>query len=569
MANPSQIAILYHPDAYDIQNRPLMGRRAAGKSFLEAWFHRHAEGPIHCHTGSRQHFEEFVKQAKNCGVGGTINFLPLDRPSLLQQAGTLYFPGPDIDRQARRRYRRDPRGWSIIGVTHTICTQAVMDGMAAWLTAPVEEWDAVICTSTAVRQSTEYLLAAQADDLTRRTGASRFRRPQLPVIPLGVDTQSLAPDAGLRAAYRAKLNIGAEDVAVLFVGRLSIYGKAHPFPMYLALQQAARRTGKRLHLILAGWFASAGIEAFFRDNVAICCPDVAVHVVDGRNDDERNGAWRAGDIFLSLVDNIQETFGLTPVEAMAAGLPSVVSDWDGYRDTIREGVDGFRIPTLAPPPVLGEALSDRYGADVDTYDSYLARTSSMIAVDIDAAAQALVTLIDDPDLRQRMGAAALQRARAIFDWQVILGHYEALAQALAERRAAAAAPDPQQRRLWPARLSPFEMFANYPSRLPQRTDRVSLAQTDTEAALGLFARTIHSALDQPEQTLQLARDVLARVAGGAVALSELTGPDSGEAGLQRLAIALRLAKFGVVSIQPQDGPAAPRRGVSDAAQKDP
>ena len=28
---------------------------------------------------------------------------------------------------------------------------------------------------------------------------------------------------------------------------------------------------------------------------------------------------------------------------MAAGLPVVVSDWDGYRDTVRDGVDGFRI----------------------------------------------------------------------------------------------------------------------------------------------------------------------------------------------------------------------------------
>jgi len=25
-----------------------------------------------------------------------------------------------------------------------------------------------------------------------------------------------------------------------------------------------------------------------------------------------------------------ETFGLTPIEAMAAGLPCLVSDWDGY-----------------------------------------------------------------------------------------------------------------------------------------------------------------------------------------------------------------------------------------------
>ena len=29
---------------------------------------------------------------------------------------------------------------------------------------------------------------------------------------------------------------------------------------------------------------------------------------------------------------------------MAAGLPVVVSDWDGYRYTVTDGVEGFRIP---------------------------------------------------------------------------------------------------------------------------------------------------------------------------------------------------------------------------------
>jgi glycosyltransferase involved in cell wall biosynthesis len=47
-----------------------------------------------------------------------------------------------------------------------------------------------------------------------------------------------------------------------------------------------------------------------------------------------------------LSDNIQETFGIVPIEAMAAGLPVVVLDWDGYKNTVRDGIDGFRVPTL-------------------------------------------------------------------------------------------------------------------------------------------------------------------------------------------------------------------------------
>ena len=66
-------------------------------------------------------------------------------------------------------------------------------------------------------------------------------------------------------------------------------------------------------------------------------------------DAEKRDLLAASDLFVSPVDNVQETFGLTPIEAMAAGLPSVVSDWDGYRDTVQHVEHGFRIPTLAPP----------------------------------------------------------------------------------------------------------------------------------------------------------------------------------------------------------------------------
>ena len=73
-------------------------------------------------------------------------------------------------------------------------------------------------------------------------------------------------------------------------------------------------------------------------------------------------------MFCSLSDNIQETFGIVPIEAMAAGLPVVVSDWDGYKDTVRHGVDGFRISTCMPQAGLATDLALRHALEVDTYD---------------------------------------------------------------------------------------------------------------------------------------------------------------------------------------------------------
>ncbi len=64
---------------------------------------------------------------------------------------------------------------------------------------------------------------------------------------------------------------------------------------------------------------------------------------------DKAGLYGAADVFLSLSDNIQETFGLTVVEALAAGLPVVASDWDGYKALVRDGISGYLVPTRTLP----------------------------------------------------------------------------------------------------------------------------------------------------------------------------------------------------------------------------
>jgi hypothetical protein len=140
----------------------------------------------------------------------------------------------------------------------------------------------------------------------------------------------------------------------------------------------------------------------------------------------RRAAWAAADVFVSLADSIQETFGIAPVEAMAAGLPAVVADWDGYRDTVRQGIDGFRIPTLMPSAGLGADLALRHALEADDYEAYIGNVAALTAVDIDAAAAAFARLFASASLRARMGEAARRRAREIFDWKNIFGRYEEL-----------------------------------------------------------------------------------------------------------------------------------------------
>ncbi len=182
-------------------------------------------------------------------------------------------------------------------------------------------------------------------------------------------------------------------------------------------------------------------------------------------------------MFCSLSDNIQETFGIVPIEAMAAGLPVVVSDWDGYKDTVRDGVDGFRVPTVMPQAGFGGDLAYRHVLEMDTYDMYCGHTCSSVAVDVQATAKAFERLFTNPALRQQMRQAGRERARSVYDWKPIIEQYEQLWAELTRIRQA---PHQALAHPWPARLDPFHAFAAYPTQV--LTPEALLVRVDADVA---------------------------------------------------------------------------------------
>ena len=380
-------------------------------------------------------------------------------------AGALLRGQPDLQELAwlRRRSVGD-RAYSLIGLVHTLAPPAMRQTLAASLVAPTQPWDAIICTSPSVRDALAQMFDEYGDYLGERTVGVRPPQPQLPILPLGVDGEAFADQADrpdVRAQTRAELGLAEADVLVLWVGRLSYYEKAFPQPMFKAVQQAALATGAKVAFVMAGWFPGEGDRELYAKAARAHAPDVAVSFVDG-NDRQKLGAhWAASDVFLSLVDNIQETFGLTPLEAMAAGKPVVASDWDGYRYTIRDGEEGFLIPTLfGPAGGLGGAMSQRHVLGVQDYQSYVGAFAQHTAVHIGRAAQALTRLIADPELRRRMGAAGRARVRQAFDWKVVARQVNALVDDLAARRRALAEPRTRHRQS-PAKGDPFRDFAGF------------------------------------------------------------------------------------------------------------
>jgi glycosyltransferase involved in cell wall biosynthesis len=357
-----------------------------------------------------------------------------------------------------------------------------MDALAALLTAPVQPWDALICTSMAVKDNVARLLQAQADYLKSRLGITKMVIPQFPVIPLGIHTGDFVFSAEQRSTARSALGVSADALVVLFMGRLSFHAKAHPLAMYQALESAKRTTGKEIVLVECGWHANEFIAKAFEDAARLACPSVRVVTLDGRKSSERQTAWAGADVFCSLSDNIQETFGIAPIEAMAAGLPVVVSDWDGSKDTVRDGVDGFRIPTSMPKVGLAGDLALRHALEVDTYDLYCGYTSSLVSVDIQATASAFERLFDSAELRHRMGDAARRRARETYDWKVVIRQYEALWARLSEIRCVQSSDLESLAYPWPTRADPFYGFASYPTSALTPQTHLALVDPDVETA---------------------------------------------------------------------------------------
>lgn len=515
----SNAAIYFHPEGYETARADLKGRHVAGESFLIGFFRHSRLDSFACHADGPEQARLFADLAARHAPGRPVALYPTGEPSRLARVGCLFVPGPGIDHYAWRRRSRDQRGYSLCGITHTTAESPQFLGALA--TAPVQPWDAVICTSWAARASVEAVLHPYAEYLRDRLGAAEVPLPHLPVIPLGVDTAAFRMDDATRAAERAALGIGEDDIAVLFVGRLSFHAKAHPIPMYMALERAARRTGKRMHLIQAGWFGNDSIAAAFREGAGRYCPSVNAIFLDGRLPAVRTRVWAAGDIFTSLVDNVQETFGITPIEAMAAGLPCVVTDWDGYRETVRHGIDGFRVPTVLPPPGAGADFADRYAAGLSNYDHYIAHTSQVTAVEVEAAADAYARLAMDPGLRRRMGDAGRARAAALYDWKAIIPQYQDVWRQLSEIRlhAQERAPRRPGGAGDPLHPDPLWMFHAYPTRKLEPDLRLVRANGTGRAFIEEALAALHSdPLNSP------ARSVLSPAADLALALDACDPP---------------------------------------------
>ncbi len=279
--------------------------------------------------------------------------------------------------------------------------------------------DSVICTSHAARQALQNLLDHVASRLRSSHGLEAAFEGRMDVIPYALDTDRFRPRN--KQAVREQLDLPLDAFLILWIGRLSMIDKADLLPLIQVFQELViRNPDKKLILLIGG----AG-PALFTDMAIDLARDLGivdrVLFVSPLPPTVRELYFSAADVFVSPADNIQETFGITPQEAMASGVPQVVSDWNGYRDTVAEGETGFLVPTYVARTdtrtCLQSGLFDRY----DMMDHF--RMGQGTVIDLRRYREALQILIDNEELHSHMRRRSRKRALDLFSGEVVISRH--------------------------------------------------------------------------------------------------------------------------------------------------
>ena len=169
------------------------------------------------------------------------------------------------------------------------------------------------------------------------------------------------PSSAARAAARAALDLRADQTVIVAVGAL-VPRKGHRVlldAMALAREEedAAGAKGARRVLLVAGDGPLAEPLRQYAHDRGL---DSAVRLL-GRVDDPRQVLY-AADLF--AMPSANEGLGVAALEAMACGLPAVLSAVGGLREVAEDGVSGVYLPP--DDAAAWAATLDRLAASPDT-----------------------------------------------------------------------------------------------------------------------------------------------------------------------------------------------------------
>lgn len=307
----------------------------------------------------------------------------------------------------------------ISAILHTIPQYTALMGYLS-IVFLAESFDAVVTTSEAGWRTLTEIFEALDNFIESRLGAKPERRMKFARIPMAVNDEFLRP--GDQAQARAELDLPLDTTSILYLGRLSEGFKADLEPLLLTFSRLANEYSN-LMLIIAGQDLNNKYSQVLKSLAGQLGIENRVVIRTNFPFSQKPLFYRACDIFVSPVDNIQETFGLSILEAMACGVPVVASDWSGYRDLVVNNETGFLVPTIwnGAASRLLELVAPLQNST--SAGHYLAQQTVVDGIDLH---RCLKSLLDNPDLRRQFGEAGRRRVSSRFSWPVVIAQYEEL-----------------------------------------------------------------------------------------------------------------------------------------------
>jgi glycosyltransferase involved in cell wall biosynthesis len=297
--------------------------------------------------------------------------------------------------------------WPICGRTHGLSANSLIPSYAWNYFAALGAHDAIICTSRAGQQALSNLFASLGD--SRSVAGTRDGRfpIRMPLIHLdGVDTDAtLTPSKGQNDGF-----------VVLSIGRLTASHKADLRPLIAAFLSSDSLPASST-LIVAGDDTQDHIapdlerfgQTFSSPHKLVVMPDVTAAV--------KQALLRIADVALCMSDTYQETFGISVLEAMAAGLPVVAPNWDGYRDIVVHGETGFLADTRVYPDT---GLLNAVSMLIDPAFALGQR----VIVDTEEMLRWVAVLGANRLLARQIGECGRERAQNLFSWRAIVSKLE-------------------------------------------------------------------------------------------------------------------------------------------------
>ena len=202
-----------------------------------------------------------------------------------------------------------------------------------------------------IRASAGLVVGAQRE-LERVRDAYGVPAARLARIVNPIDVELWRPDDGARA--RSELGIPATAVVVAWHGQVQVWRKGLDLLLDAWRALTAARPERDLRLLLVGSGEGAGDVRHRVDAVSL----PGVHLVEEwvRDRERLRSLLSAADVY--AFPSRHEGLPVSPLEAMACGLPVVGADASGVRDVV--GDAGVVVPTDD-----GDTLADALGALID------------------------------------------------------------------------------------------------------------------------------------------------------------------------------------------------------------